>query len=140
MSHALPTHALSIRQPWAGLIVAGVKTLEIRTWATRRRGWLAIHASKTIDTRPEAWRWVRPDLQAICEQRGGLIGVANLIDCIAYTTRAAFVADRPQHCNAADWYQPPVMYGFRFLDAAAVPLVPCAGNTGFFRVPTGSAS
>jgi hypothetical protein len=33
-----PVLTLSVKQPWAALIVAGLKTVEIRTWATRVRG------------------------------------------------------------------------------------------------------
>lgn len=36
--------ALTIRQPWASLIAAGVKTIETRSWSTKYRGRLAIHA------------------------------------------------------------------------------------------------
>lgn len=36
---------LSIRQPWATLICLGVKPIENRTWQTKHRGALAIHAS-----------------------------------------------------------------------------------------------
>lgn len=37
--------ALSVRQPWASLIAAGRKSIEIRTWRTDYRGPLAIHAA-----------------------------------------------------------------------------------------------
>lgn len=37
---------LTIRQPWASLIAAGVKTIETRSWSTRYRGPLAIHAAE----------------------------------------------------------------------------------------------
>lgn len=37
--------ALSVRQPWASLIAAGVKTIELRSWRTRHRGPLVIVAS-----------------------------------------------------------------------------------------------
>lgn len=40
--------ALTVRQPWASLIAAGVKTIETRSWSTKYRGPLAIHAG--------AWR------------------------------------------------------------------------------------
>jgi len=40
---------LSVRQPWATLIIAGIKNVENRKWDTRLRGALAIHASKTSD-------------------------------------------------------------------------------------------
>jgi len=41
--------ALSIRQPWASLIMAGHKTVENRTWGTPWRGLLAIHTGKRLD-------------------------------------------------------------------------------------------
>ncbi|MDX2110600.1 MAG: hypothetical protein SFY80_10205 [Verrucomicrobiota bacterium] len=44
---------LSIRQPWAGWLFNQPpfprKDIENRTWSTKYRGWLAIHASKTRD-------------------------------------------------------------------------------------------
>lgn len=40
---------LSIRQPWASLIVNGYKKYEFRTWRTKYRGELYIHASKSIE-------------------------------------------------------------------------------------------
>jgi hypothetical protein len=41
--------ALSIRQPWAELILQGRKTIELRTWSTPYRGRLLIHAGKKVD-------------------------------------------------------------------------------------------
>jgi hypothetical protein len=38
--------ALSVRQPWASLIAAGVKTIEVRSWSTKHRGPLLICAGK----------------------------------------------------------------------------------------------
>lgn len=40
--------AITIRQPWASLIAAGVKTIETRSWSTRYRGPLAIHAGGAL--------------------------------------------------------------------------------------------
>ncbi len=39
------THCLSVRNPWASLIVTGLKGIENRTWTTSHRGRIAIHAS-----------------------------------------------------------------------------------------------
>jgi hypothetical protein len=41
--------AITIHQPWATLIALGEKQFETRSWATRHRGLLAIHAAKKID-------------------------------------------------------------------------------------------
>lgn len=44
---AIPTRALTVCQPWAWAIVAGFKSVENRTWDTKFRGTLAIHASSS---------------------------------------------------------------------------------------------
>lgn len=45
--------ALTVRQPWASLIIAGIKRHETRTWATHHRGPLVIHAG-------QAWNSTSP--------------------------------------------------------------------------------
>lgn len=45
--------AISIKQPWAYLICAGIKDVENRTWATKYRGRVYIHASGT------SWAWYK---------------------------------------------------------------------------------
>ena len=56
-------YALSLKQPWAALVVHGRKTIEIRRWSTRRRGRILIHASQTTDDRKAAWRHVQGQRQ-----------------------------------------------------------------------------
>lgn len=41
--------AISIKQPWAYLILNGYKPLENRSWRTKIRGRVLIHAGKEID-------------------------------------------------------------------------------------------
>jgi hypothetical protein len=40
------TYALSIRQPWAELIINGRKKMELRSWSTTYHGLLWIHAGR----------------------------------------------------------------------------------------------
>lgn len=40
---------LSIKQPWAELVVSGKKTIELRKWNTKFRGEFLVHASKSPD-------------------------------------------------------------------------------------------
>ena len=47
--------ALSIRQPWAYLIAIGAKDVENRSWLTRFRGRIYIHASKRFDNYAPVW-------------------------------------------------------------------------------------
>ena len=41
--------AITIRQPWASLITSGAKQYETRSWATKYRGPIAIHAAKETE-------------------------------------------------------------------------------------------
>lgn len=41
--------AITIKQPWATLIALGEKRFETRSWRTKHRGKMAIHAGKSID-------------------------------------------------------------------------------------------
>lgn len=40
---------ITIKQPWATLIAKGYKEYEFRTWKTKYRGEILIHAGKNID-------------------------------------------------------------------------------------------
>ena len=42
--------ALSLKQPWAELVVSGKKTIELRKWKTNFRGEFLIHASRVPDS------------------------------------------------------------------------------------------
>jgi activating signal cointegrator 1 len=62
-----PTRVLSIREPWATLIVRGYRPVEHRGHRTSFRGRLAIHAAQAIDGEPfEEWDE--------CESSGGGVG------------------------------------------------------------------
>jgi hypothetical protein len=128
-------YALSVRQPWAALLVAGVKSIEVRTWPAAHRGRILIHAGRVPDPRPQAWEWVTtPALTAAAALTGGVVGVGDLVDCLAYPTRARFAADRDRHLNEPDWFVKRGLYGFVFRDPSPLPFHPCRGQTFFFRV------
>lgn len=126
--------ALSLRQPWAALVVHGVKTVEIRRWATPHRGVVLIHASRQSDPRPEGWEIVPLEAQPTATLHGGVIGSVELTDCVAYVDRKAFAADQLRHRNRPDWFQPPVLYGFRLRRPQLLPFRPLSGQVRFFGV------
>lgn len=72
---------LSIRQPWAHLILHGGKDAENRTWRTDYRGPLVIHASKAYD-REASYPVVPQAPPHACEaaSRGALVGIVDLVD------------------------------------------------------------
>jgi hypothetical protein len=134
------SYALSIKQPWAGLLVHGRKTIEIRRWSTLRRGRVLVHAARIPDARGEAWNWVTDDMRTACAQVGGIIGCAELTECRTYRNRHDFAADRDCHLNDPAWFQDEVLYGFVFSKVVALPFRPLSGWVRFFRVeePTDS--
>lgn len=126
-------YALSIRQPWAALIVAGRKTVEVRSWPTRRRGRILIHASSIPADAPDLWAALTDDVRALAQLRGGVVGVAEVIDCKGYIDQTGFDADSDLHWNPPENFELP-RFGFVLRDARPVPFVRTKGNTGFFRV------
>ncbi len=51
--------AITIKQPWATLIALGEKKFETRSWQTKYRGPLAIHAGKSIDKDACENSWIK---------------------------------------------------------------------------------
>ena len=100
--------ALSLRQPWASLVADGRKTIETRTWRTRYRGTLAIHAS----ARPH------DDLPT-----GGIIAIARLYDCRPMTADDEAQACIPLYDGAYAWL---------LADVQPVELIPCKGMLGLW--------
>ena len=113
--------ALSIQQPWAWLIVNSKKSVENRTWATRFRGRVMIHAGKKLDVEGHAWVRDRfPDLELPrVFECGGIVGEAVLADC---------VTDHP-----SPWFFGP--YAFVFTAARPLPFRALRGQLGLFEVP-----
>jgi len=127
--------ALSVKQPWAALLVARRKTVEVRTWPTRRRGRVLIHAGKIADERPEGWALIdTPELTELARLRGGIIGVGELTGCERYHTAEAFAAAAELHRNALEWFLPAGLYGFVFQNLHPIAYHPCPGQTMFFSV------
>lgn len=117
-----PTRALSILQPWAWLIANGHKDIENRSWRTRFRGRVLIHAGK---------RWGREQRDDLLHVRacfpqipmpdafdlGGIVGEATIVDCVDDSDSAWFNGE----------------YGFVVADARPLPFRACRGELGFFR-------
>ena len=70
---------LTIKQPWATLIMQGNKRYEFRSWQTKYRGDLLIHAGKGIDK--EAMKRLSKYLPEELPARK-ILGKVTLVDCI----------------------------------------------------------
>lgn len=131
--NATPPTALSLKQPWATLLVHGLKSIEVRRWSTPRRGRILIHAARVPDARPEAWKHVPDPLRDFAKLGGGIVGAAELFDCIAYPDLPAFLVDKPKHLNEDGWYQPG-LFGFAFRGHERLPFRKVSGWFRFFPV------
>ena len=69
---------ITIKQPWASLIAEGLKEYEFRTWKTKYRGEILIHAGKGVDKKAmKKFEDYHLDYPIGC-----IIAKANLCDCI----------------------------------------------------------
>lgn len=138
--------AISLWQPWASAIAAGLKTIETRSWPTAYRGPIAIHASK---------RWSRDQKQLFMSfhyrfpefkermgwigalPKGAIVATALLMHCVEIKDALASAAI---HANIGELEWSLGDYGpgrfawvLAHIKALRVP-VPCIGRQGFFEV------
>jgi len=73
---------ISVRQPWAELIVRGIKDVENRVWPTAYRGPLLIHAG--LKSSASDWEGVPASTPPIVRSTcctGAIIGMVQVVDC-----------------------------------------------------------
>ena len=130
--------ALSIRQPWAWLILHAGKDIENRTWQTNFRGRVLIHAAKgmTAGEFDDAMEFAGmvtdgfstcgtdrlPTLHDI--ERGGIVGSVEIVDCVQRNGRRNY--------QVSDWFVGP--WGFVLRNPEPLPFRPLKGALGFFDV------
>lgn len=101
---------LTIRQPWATLLMQGVKQLETRSWRTDYRGPLAIHAAATgarvyadeLRRLEKRLRVMPTSLMGREYPLGALLGVVELVECLPIS-RALIAALTPLE-RQLGWY------------------------------------
>lgn len=123
--------ALSIRQPWAWLILNAGKDIENRDWPTKVRGRVLVHAAKSMtwDEWGHAWDFAHGSgagpkaldrgLTFHTIERGGIVGSVEIVDCVKR--------------SASHWFVGP--YGFVLRDPLLLPFTPWRGQLGIFDVP-----
>ncbi len=74
---------LTIKQPWTQLIVDGYKEYEFRSWQTKYRGKILLHAGLNLE-KEVVDRFKDYNLQYTL---GAIIGEAELVDCILVDDR-----------------------------------------------------
>lgn len=121
---------LSLRQPYAELLVSGKKTIEMRKWNTNFRGNFLIHASKNVN---------KEKCESLCIDHmkltiGAIVGRANLYDVKKYHNKTQYMADKNRHFADADIFDSS-LYGFLIKDAQRLRRpIQYSGKLGFFEV------
>ncbi len=118
--------ALTITQPWAECMLTRGKNVENRTWNTRKRGFIAIHASSSFhEDRFESCRenyGVRIDPDSV--EYGAIIGFAKLVDVV---TEDGLTRETKK------WFEGD--YGFVFEDVIKLKEpVPVKGTLNFWKL------
>jgi hypothetical protein len=119
-SNTMFMKALSIKQPWAYLIIEGIKDIENRKWTPSSifRGKIYIHAPINFDK--IAYNNLKlsynlPDVDKF--ELGGIIGESELVDVVNYSDSI--------------WFEGP--YGFVLKNSRKLPFKECKGKLGFFE-------
>jgi hypothetical protein len=113
--------ALSVRQPWAWLIVNGLKDVENRSFRTHRRGPLLIHASLNTQYFTHDIEWVKRKhgISVPLElDRGGIVGIVDVIDCV--------------ESHKSKWFEKE-NFAWVLANPRRLKLRPCKGAVGIFQ-------
>ena len=120
---------LSLKQPFAELVVTGRKTIELRRWNTHFRGEFLVHASGNPDR--EALGEFGIALESL--PRGAIVGKATIYGVKVYKGDGDFALDRDRHLASGGYYAAS-RYGFLLKDAAKFEKpIRMPGKLGFFN-------
>lgn len=115
--------ALSLKQPYAELILEGRKTIELRKWNTNFRGEFLIHSSKTSDVNAMK-KYGFDELP-----NGFILGKANLIDVKHYPNEEEHKKDKDKHLASNFWGD----FGFVLKDIERITPIAAKGNLNFWE-------
>jgi hypothetical protein len=118
--------ALSVRQPWAELILLGRKTVELRKWTTRYRGWIWLHTGRSPVAAAQD-HFSLPNLFL-----GGFVGAFQLRDIVSLD-HERWEHWRSLHMDPGTLQ--PELFGWMINGfARLVTPVPAPGSLGLFAV------
>jgi predicted transcriptional regulator len=115
--------ALSLKQPYAELILQGKKKIELRNWNTNFRGEFFIHASKKPD-KESMKKFGFSELPLGC-----IVGKVTLSYVKKYLDEAEHQKDKDLHLASSYWGN----YGFVLENPLRVDKIPSKGKLGFWE-------
>ena len=118
---------LSLKQPWAELILNKEKVIETRKWNTKFRGVFFIHASKVPD-------WVAmKEFGYSTLPLGKILGCARLIATKRYENLDEFKRDQKFHKANECYFSEKGTYGFMLTEIKRVKPISAKGQLGFWE-------
>lgn len=122
--------ALSLKQPYASLVVTGAKTIELRNWKTNHRGEFLIHASKV----PMKGDFTEFLLEKNLLPLGAIIGKASLQHVKKYSSIFDWTNDKKHHLAGPEFQSS--SYGFILTNPIKFKEpIPCEGALNLWDVP-----
>jgi len=126
--------ALSLKQPYAELILQGKKTMESRLWNTKFRGEFLIHASMNVSV--GACKRFGFDPKNLV--RGFIVGKAVLIEVKEYFTDEEYLKDTDKHLGSKEGLEEfgwagRKKYGFILNDIEKLEPINFKGQLNFFE-------
>lgn len=122
---------LTINQPFATLIVEGLKEYEFRTWKTNYRGEILIHAGKGVDKKAMK----KYEYLGLEYPKGCIIGKATITDCIKIDDNARKILKEKNSIiysniiDNKDWNG----YGFKLENVEKLENIEVCGKLSFWE-------
>lgn len=122
---------LTVKQPWASLIMGDAKDIENRDWPTTIRGVIGIHSSKLLEqvemkAACDLMRGFIPMFSELTFRKrsvfplGSILGTVELVDCVTSSNSPWFVGEYGLVLRNPVVFQKPI---------------PCRGQLGLWMVP-----
>lgn len=137
--------AITIKQPWASLICSGIKDIENRTWATKFRGRILVHAAASKIKYFSALDFFGEERNKVIKEKTGyvptlpissIIGSVEVVDCVinhesiwAEKTPMAYLGKLTIECQAP-------IYNWVLANPILFPEpIPAKGKLSFWDYP-----
>ncbi len=122
---------ITIKQPFASLIAAGLKEYEFRTWKTKYRGEIYIHAGKGVDKKAmHKFEKYNLDYPSGC-----IIAKVNLADCIKVDEdfRKVLQEKNPEVHSSIIKHTEWEGYGFQLENVEKIVPIPAKGKLSIWE-------
>lgn len=122
---------LTIKEPYATLIAAGLKEYEFRTWKTSYRGEILIHAAKTPNIENKK-RFIDRNLNY---KEGFIIAKATITDCVEVDDKLIkelLNKDKEVYKNLSV-KRDKILYGFKLENVERINPIEIKGQLGFWN-------